>query len=336
VLRWVRRGIPSDETIVGLALVNRKRILVTGGAGFLGSHLCERLLADGHDVLCVDNFFTGTRDNILSLLDNKRFEFMRHDVTFPLYVEVDEIYNLACPASPNHYQHDPVQTTKTSVHGAINMLGLAKRLRARIFQASTSEVYGDPTVHPQTEDYRGHVNPIGPRACYDEGKRCAETLFFDYHRQHKLRIRVARIFNTYGPRMHIDDGRVVSNFIVQALRGGPITIFGDGNQTRAFCYVDDLIEGITRLMKTSDDITGPVNLGNPVEISIRELATRIIELTGSRSPLLTKPLPADDPMQRCPDISLATRLLDWRPTIALDQGLQRCIAYFDQVLRASA
>jgi UDP-glucuronate decarboxylase len=321
---------------VGLALVDRKRILVTGGAGFLGSHLCERLLADGHDVLCVDNFFTGTRDNILSLLDNKRFEFMRHDVTFPLYVEVDEIYNLACPASPNHYQHDPVQTTKTSVHGAINMLGLAKRLGARIFQASTSEVYGDPTVHPQTEDYRGHVNPIGPRACYDEGKRCAETLFFDYHRQHKLRIRVARIFNTYGPRMHIDDGRVVSNFIVQALRGGPITIFGDGSQTRAFCYVDDLIEGITRLMRTSDDITGPVNLGNPVEISIRELATRIIELTGSRSPLLTRPLPVDDPTQRCPDISLASRLLDWKPTIALDQGLQRCIAYFDQVLRASA
>ena len=336
MLRWVRRGIATDKTIVGLALVNRKRILVTGGAGFLGSHLCERLLADGHDVLCVDNFFTGTRDNILSLLDNKRFEFMRHDVTFPLYVEVDEIYNLACPASPNHYQHDPVQTTKTSVHGAINMLGLAKRLGARIFQASTSEVYGDPTVHPQTEDYRGHVNPIGPRACYDEGKRCAETLFFDYHRQHKLRIRVARIFNTYGPRMHIDDGRVVSNFIVQALRGGPITIFGDGNQTRAFCYVDDLVEGITRLMKTSDDITGPVNLGNPVEISIRELATRIIELTGSRSPLLTRPLPVDDPMQRCPDISLATRLLDWKPMIALDQGLQRCIAYFDQVLRASA
>ena len=336
MLRWARRGTATDKTIVGLALVDRKRILVTGGAGFLGSHLCERLLADGHDVLCVDNFFTGTRDNILSLLDNKRFEFMRHDVTFPLYVEVDEIYNLACPASPNHYQHDPVQTTKTSVHGAINMLGLAKRLGARIFQASTSEVYGDPTVHPQTEDYRGHVNPIGPRACYDEGKRCAETLFFDYHRQHKLRIRVARIFNTYGPRMHIDDGRVVSNFIVQALRGGPITIFGDGNQTRAFCYVDDLIEGITRLMKTSDDITGPVNLGNPVEISIRELATRIIELTGSRSPLLTRPLPVDDPMQRCPDISLATRLLDWRPTIALDQGLQRCIAYFDQVLRASA
>jgi UDP-glucuronate decarboxylase len=319
-----------------LALLNRKRILVTGGAGFLGSHLCERLLADGHDVLCVDNFFTGTRDNILSLLDNKRFEFMRHDVTFPLYVEVDEIYNLACPASPNHYQHDPVQTTKTSVHGAINMLGLAKRLGAKIFQASTSEVYGDPTVHPQTEDYRGHVNPIGPRACYDEGKRCAETLFFDYRRQHNLSIRVARIFNTYGTRMHIDDGRVVSNFIVQALRNEPITIYGDGSQTRAFCYVDDLIEGFIRLMQTSDDVTGPVNLGNPVEISILALATRIIELTGSRSPLLTEPLPEDDPMQRCPDISLARRLLDWEPKVALEQGLGECIAYFDNVLRATA
>jgi UDP-glucuronate decarboxylase len=317
-------------------LINRKRILVTGGAGFLGSHLCERLLADGHDVLCVDNFFTGTRDNIFALLDNKRFEFMRHDVTFPLYVEVDEIYNLACPASPNHYQHDPVQTTKTSVHGAINMLGLAKRLGARIFQASTSEVYGDPTVHPQTEDYRGHVNPIGPRACYDEGKRCAETLFFDYRRQHNLNIRVARIFNTYGPRMHIDDGRVVSNFIVQALRGEPITIYGDGRQTRAFCYVDDLIEGFVRLMQTSDDVTGPVNLGNPVEISILELARKVIELTGSGSPILSKPLPVDDPLQRCPDISLAERLLDWQPTVTLEQGLQRCIAYFDGVLRASA
>jgi UDP-glucuronate decarboxylase len=281
-------------------LINRKRILVTGGAGFLGSHLCERLLADGHDVLCVDNFFTGTRDNIFSLLDNKRFEFMRHDVTFPLYVEVDEIYNLACPASPNHYQHDPVQTTKTSVHGAINMLGLAKRLGAKIFQASTSEVYGDPTVHPQTEDYRGHVNPIGPRACYDEGKRCAETLFFDYRRQHNLSIRVARIFNTYGPRMHVDDGRVVSNFIVQALRNEPITIYGDGRQTRAFCYVDDLIEGFIRLMETPDDVTGPVNLGNPTEISILTLATKIIELTGSRSTILTQPLPVDDPLQRCP------------------------------------
>jgi len=317
-------------------LIDRKRILVTGGAGFLGSHLCERLLADGHDVLCVDNFFTGTRDNILSLLDHKRFEFMRHDVTFPLYVEVDEIYNLACPASPNHYQHDPVQTTKTSVHGAINMLGLAKRLGAKIFQASTSEVYGDPTVHPQTEDYRGHVNPIGPRACYDEGKRCAETLFFDYRRQHNLSIRVARIFNTYGTRMHIDDGRVVSNFVVQALRNEPITIYGDGSQTRAFCYVDDLIEGFIRLMQTSDEVTGPVNLGNPVEISIRALATKIIELTGSRSPLLTKPLPEDDPLQRCPDISLAKRLLDWEPKVPLEQGLGQCIAYFDNVLRATA
>jgi UDP-glucuronate decarboxylase len=317
-------------------VIKRKRILVTGGAGFLGSHLCERLLADGHDVLCVDNFFTGTRDNIHPLLDNKRFEFMRHDVTFPLYVEVDEIYNLACPASPNHYQHDPVQTTKTSVHGAINMLGLAKRLGVRIFQASTSEVYGDPSVHPQTEDYHGHVNPVGPRACYDEGKRCAETLFFDYHRQHNLRIRVARIFNTYGPRMHIDDGRVVSNFIVQALRNEPITIYGDGRQTRAFCYVDDLIEGVVRLMETSDDVTGPINLGNPTETSIRALATKIIELTRSRSPILTKPMPVDDPLQRCPDISLAKRLLDWEPTIALELGLERCITYFDNVLRASA
>jgi UDP-glucuronate decarboxylase len=317
-------------------LINRKQILVTGGAGFLGSHLCERLLADGHDVLCVDNFFTGTRENIISLLDNKRFEFMRHDVTFPLYVEVDEIYNLACPASPNHYQYDPVQTTKTSVHGAINVLGLAKRVGAKIFQASTSEVYGDPTVHPQTEDYRGHVNPIGPRACYDEGKRCAETLIFDYRRQHNLRIRVARIFNTYGPRMHIDDGRVVSNFIVQALRNEPITIYGDGSQTRAFCYVDDLIEGFIRLMQTPDDVTGPVNLGNPVEISILSLATKIIGLTGSRSPLLTKPLPEDDPLQRCPDISLAKRLLDWEPTIALELGLGKCITYFDSVLRATA
>jgi len=326
----------TDTTIERPALINKKRVLVTGGAGFLGSHLCERLLADGHDVLCVDNFFTGSRDNIFSLMDHRRFELMRHDVTFPLYVEVDEIYNLACPASPIHYQHDPVQTTKTSVHGAINMLGLAKRVGARIFQASTSEVYGDPTIHPQTEDYRGHVNPIGPRACYDEGKRCAETLFFDYRRQHNLPIRVARIFNTYGPRMHIDDGRVVSNFIVQALRGEPITIYGDGSQTRAFCYVDDLIEGIVRLMNTSDDVTGPVNLGNPTEISIRTLATRIIELTGSRSQILAQPLPADDPVQRCPDISLAKQLIDWTPAVGLEQGLQRCIAYFDQVLRASA
>jgi UDP-glucuronate decarboxylase len=314
-------------------LFDRKRILVTGGAGFLGSHLCERLLADGHDVLCVDNFFTGSRENIFALLGHKRFELMRHDVTFPLYVEVDEIFNLACPASPIHYQHDPVQTTKTSVHGAINMLGLAKRVGARIFQASTSEVYGDPTIHPQTEDYRGHVNPIGPRACYDEGKRCAETLFFDYYRQNNLRIRVARIFNTYGPRMHINDGRVVSNFIVQALRNEPITIYGDGSQTRAFCYVDDLIEGCVRLMNAPDEVTGPVNLGNPVEMSIRELATKVIELTGSRSQLLTKPLPVDDPLQRCPDISLAKRVLDWEPKVPLEQGLTRCIAYFDNLLR---
>jgi UDP-glucuronate decarboxylase len=314
-------------------LFDRKRILVTGGAGFLGSHLCERPLADGHDVLCVDNFFTGSRENVFALLDHKRFELMRHDVTFPLYVEVDEIFNLACPASPIHYQHDPVQTTKTSVHGAINMLGLAKRLGAKIFQASTSEVYGDPTIHPQTEDYRGHVNPIGPRACYDEGKRCAETLFFDYYRQHDLRIRVARIFNTYGPRMHINDGRVVSNFIVQALKNEPITIYGDGGQTRAFCYVDDLIEGCIRLMQAPNEVTGPVNLGNPVEISIRELATKVIELTGSRSQILTKPLPIDDPLQRCPDISLARKLLDWEPKVPLEQGLARCIAYFDDLLR---
>ena len=314
-------------------MFERKRILVTGGAGFLGSHLCERLLADGHDVLCVDNFFTGSRDNIFPLLDHKRFELMRHDVTFPLYVEVDEIFNLACPASPIHYQHDPVQTTKTSVHGAINMLGLAKRLGAKIFQASTSEVYGDPTIHPQTEDYRGHVNPIGPRACYDEGKRCAETLFFDYYRQNNLRIRVARIFNTYGPRMHINDGRVVSNFVVQALRNEPITLYGDGSQTRAFCYVDDLIEGCVRLMNAPDEVTGPVNLGNPVEMSIRELATKVIELTGSRSQLLTKPLPVDDPLQRCPDISLAKRVLDWEPKVPLEQGLTKCIAYFDNLLR---
>ena len=310
-----------------------KRILVTGGAGFLGSHLCERLLAAGNDVLCVDNYFTGSKRNLVNCLDNPRFELMRHDVTFPLYVEVDEIFNLACPASPIHYQHDPVQTTKTSVHGAINMLGLAKRLDAKIFQASTSEVYGDPTIHPQTEDYRGHVNPIGPRACYDEGKRCAETLFFDYYRQNNLRIRVARIFNTYGPRMHINDGRVVSNFIVQALKNEPITLYGDGSQTRAFCYVDDLIEGCVRLMNAPDEVTGPVNLGNPVEMSIRELATKVIALTGSRSQILTRPLPVDDPLQRCPDISLAKRLLDWEPKVPLDQGLTRCIAYFDDLLR---
>ncbi|MBM4409619.1 MAG: SDR family oxidoreductase, partial [Chloroflexi bacterium] len=296
----------------------RKRVLVTGGAGFLGSHLCERLLADGADVLCVDNFFTGNKDNIAGLLAHPHFELMRHDVTFPLYVEVDEIYNLACPASPIHYQFDPVQTTKTSVHGAINMLGLAKRTRAKIFQASTSEVYGDPSVHPQTEDYRGNVNPIGPRACYDEGKRCAETLFFDYHRQHGLNIRVARIFNTYGPRMHPNDGRVVSNFIVQALKGEPITLYGDGSQTRAFCYVDDLIEGFVRLMAADDAVTGPINLGNPQEFSIRKLAETVIRLTGSRSRLERRPLPEDDPVQRCPDIGFAKRTLGWQPTVALE------------------
>jgi UDP-glucuronate decarboxylase len=314
----------------------RKRILVTGGAGFLGSHLCERLLAAGHDVLCVDNYFTGTKDNIEHLMGNPHFELVRHDVTFPLYVEVDEIYNLACPASPVHYQHDPVQTTKTSVHGAINMLGLAKRLNARIFQASTSEVYGDPHVHPQTEDYRGNVNPIGPRACYDEGKRCAETLFFDYHRQNALRIKVARIFNTYGPRMHPNDGRVVSNFIVQALKGEPISIFGAGSQTRSFCYVDDLIEGFIRLMASPDAVTGPVNLGNPGEFTIKQLAEMVIELTNSRSTLVYKPLPVDDPLQRRPDIGLAQSLLDWQPTIPLRQGLERTIAYFDALLRRTA
>jgi UDP-glucuronate decarboxylase len=305
-----------------------KRILVTGGAGFLGSHLCERLLAGGDDVLCVDNFFTGTKKNVEHLLGNPRFELMRHDITFPLYVEVDEIYNLACPASPVHYQYDPVQTTKTSVHGAINMLGLAKRVKARILQASTSEVYGDPAVHPQPEGYWGHVNPIGPRSCYDEGKRCAETLFFDYHRQHKLRIKVARIFNTYGPRMHPNDGRVVSNFIVQALRGEPITIFGDGRQTRSFCYVDDLIGGLIRLMATDDGFTGPVNLGNPGEFSMLELAQKVLMLTGSRSELIHKPLPVDDPMQRRPDIQLAHSVLGWEPVTGLDQGLAKTIAFF--------
>ena len=312
-----------------------KRILVTGGAGFLGSHLCERLLAEGNDVLCVDNYFTGTKQNLLACLDNPRFELKRHDMTFPLYVEVDEIYNLACPASPIHYQHDPVQTTKTSVHGAINMLGLAKRLRCRILQASTSEVYGDPAVHPQPETYRGNVNPIGPRACYDEGKRCAETLFFDYFRQHQLKIRVARIFNTYGPRMHPHDGRVVSNFIVQALQGAPITLYGDGSQTRAFCFVDDLIEGFLRLMATADHVTGPVNLGNPQETSVAELAEMVIALIGSRSPIIRLPLPVDDPVQRCPDITLATTLLAWRPTTALADGLTRTIAYFDKLLSKS-
>jgi UDP-glucuronate decarboxylase len=311
----------------------RKRVLVTGGAGFLGSHLCERLLVLGNDVLCLDNFFTGTKDNVLALLDNRHFELMRHDVTFPLYVEVDEIYNLACPASPIHYQHDPVQTTKTSVHGAINMLGLAKRVKAKVFQASTSEVYGDPSVHPQTEDYRGNVNPIGPRACYDEGKRCAETLFFDYHRQHKMRIKVARIFNTYGPRMHPNDGRVVSNFIVQALRGNPITIFGEGLQTRSFCYVDDLIEGFIRLMATGNEVTGPVNLGNPGEFTIRQLAELVLAETASKSKLVFKPLPQDDPLQRQPDITVAKRLLDWQPTVPLKDGIRRTIAYFDDLLR---
>ncbi|MDR3522034.1 MAG: SDR family oxidoreductase [Acidocella sp.] len=311
----------------------KKRILVTGGAGFLGSHLCEKLLAAGHNVLAVDNYFTGRRDNVAHLLDHSSFEIMRHDVTFPLYVEVDEIYNLACPASPVHYQFDPVQTTKVSVVGAINMLGLAKRVKAKVFQASTSEVYGDPTVHPQTEDYRGSVNPIGPRACYDEGKRCAETLFFDYRRQHNLRIKVARIFNTYGPRMHPNDGRVVSNFIVQALRGQDITIFGDGMQTRAFCYVDDLIEGFVRLMATGDDITGPINLGNPVELPMLQLAERVIGLTGAKSKLVFRPLPVDDPMQRCPDIAKAKELLGWEPVVGLDEGLGKTIAYFDELFK---
>jgi UDP-glucuronate decarboxylase len=305
-----------------------KRVLVTGGAGFLGSHLCERLLADGSEVICVDNFFTGTKNNIAHLAPNPRFELLRHDVTFPLFVEVDEIYNLACPASPVHYQHDPVQTTKTSVHGAINMLGLAKRLRCKILQASTSEVYGDPEVHPQSESYWGRVNPIGPRSCYDEGKRCAETLFFDYHRQHKLRIKVARIFNTYGPRMHPNDGRVVSNFIVQALSGRPITVFGEGRQTRSFCYVDDLIDGLVRLMNSPDDVTGPVNIGNPGEFTIRELAEKVIGMTGTGSTLVFEKLPADDPKQRRPDIDLAKKALGWKPTVQLDEGLQRTIAYF--------
>ena len=309
----------------------RKRVLVTGGAGFLGSHLCNRLLSDGSEVLCVDNFFTGTRGNILHLLDNPYFEMMRHDITFPLYVEVDEIYNLACPASPVHYQFDPVQTTKTSVHGAINMLGLAKRTGAKILQASTSEVYGDPEVHPQPENYNGNVNAIGRRGCYDEGKRCAETLFFDYHRQHGLNICIARIFNTYGPHMHPNDGRVVSNFIVQALSGAPVTIYGDGSQTRSFCYVDDLIDGLVRLMNATDNITGPVNLGNSAEFSIRELAESIIALTGAKSKITTKPLPEDDPMQRCPDISLAAKTLDWNPLVSLHDGLKKTIAYFESI-----
>ena len=310
----------------------RKRILVTGGAGFVGSHLCGRLIEDGHDVLCVDKFFTGSRDNILDLIDAPHFELMRHDVTFPIYVEVDEIYNLACPASPVHYQYDPVQTTKTSVHGAINMLGLAKRTKAKILQASTSEVYGDPEVHPQTEDYWGNVNPIGPRGCYDEGKRCAETLFFDYHRQYGVNIRVARIFNTYGPRMHPDDGRVVSNFIVQALRGKPLTIYGDGSQTRSFCYVSDLVEGLVRLMDAPKEVTGPVNLGNPREMTIRELAEQVIQMTGAKSKLEQKPLPGDDPTQRCPDIGLAKKQLGWEPAVALEEGLEKTIQYFKETL----
>lgn len=309
-------------------IANRKRILVTGGAGFLGSHLCDRLLADGHDVLCADNFYSGARDNVTHLLAHPHFELMRHDVTFPLYVEVDEIYNLACPASPIHYQRDPVQTTKTSVHGAINMLGLAKRTKARILQASTSEVYGDPEVHPQVEGYWGHVNPIGIRSCYDEGKRCAETLFFDYHRQHGVDIKVVRIFNTYGPRMHPNDGRVVSNFIVQALRGEDITLYGDGSQTRSFCYVDDLIEAFVRMMATPAGFVGPVNIGNPSEFTIRELAETVLRLVGGPSKLVFKPLPSDDPQQRRPDIGLARQHLGWEPRIALEHGLQRTIDYF--------
>lgn len=306
----------------------RKRIIVTGGAGFVGSHLCEKLLGLGHDVLCLDNYFTGSKDNIIQLLNNPHFELLRHDVTFPLYVEVDEIYNLACPASPIHYQHDPVQTTKTSVHGAINMLGLAKRVKAKILQASTSEVYGDPSVHPQTEDYWGNVNPIGVRSCYDEGKRCAETLFFDYWRQHKLRIKVARIFNTYGPKMHPNDGRVVSNFIVQALKGDDITIYGDGQQTRSFCYIDNLVDGLIKLMDSGDEVTGPVNLGNPNEFTIKELAEKVIEMTGSKSKINYLPLPQDDPQQRKPDISLAKDALGWEPDIQLQSGLVKTIEYF--------
>ena len=314
----------------------RKRILVTGGAGFVGSHLCEALIAAGHEVLCADNFFTGNKANIERLLDHPYFELIRHDVTFPLYVEVDEIYNLACPASPIHYQHDPVQTIKTSVHGAINMLGLAKRLKARILQASTSEVYGDPNVHPQPEEYWGNVNPIGPRSCYDEGKRCAETLFFDYHRQYRLDIKVARIFNTYGPRMHPNDGRVVSNFIVQALRGDPITIYGDGKQTRSFCFVSDLVEGLRRLMDSPDEITGPINLGNPGEFTMMELAEAVIRLTGSTSRPVFRPAPVDDPRQRQPDITKARGKLGWEPTVALEQGLIQTIAYFDKLLSKRA
>lgn len=314
-------------------LTTSKRILVTGGAGFIGSHLCDLLLREGHEILCVDNFFTGRRNNIQHVLDHKRFEFLRHDVTFPLYVEVDQIYNLACPASPVHYQFDPVQTTKTSVLGAVNMLGLAKRLKKPILQASTSEIYGDPTLHPQPESYWGNVNPIGPRSCYDEGKRCAETLFFDYHRQHKLEIKVVRIFNTYGPRMHPQDGRVVSNFIVQALRGEDITLYGDGLQTRSFCYVDDLVVGLVGMMTTSSDVTGPINLGNPKEFTMRQLAELVLELTGSKSKIVHKPLPQDDPKQRQPNIDVAKRVLAWEPNVQLEQGLVKTIEYFDELLK---
>jgi UDP-glucuronate decarboxylase len=312
----------------------RKRVLVTGGAGFLGSHLCDRLIEEKCDVLCVDNFYTGSKLNIEHLLGNTYFELVRHDITFPLYLEVDEIYNLACPASPIHYQEDPVQTTKVNVHGSINMLGMAKRIKAKILQASTSEVYGNPTVHPQPETYFGNVNCKGPRSCYDEGKRCAETLFFDYYRQHKLKIKVARIFNTYGPRMHLNDGRVVSNFIVQALKKKPLTIYGDGTQTRSFCYVDDLIEGLIRLMNTADDVTGPVNLGKPGEFKILELAEKIIDLTNSRSEIIFKSLPVDDPMQRKPDITLAREILEWEPEVVLEEGLKKTIAYFEELLRS--
>ena len=317
-------------------LSQQRRVLVTGGAGFIGSHLCDRLIAAGHEVLCVDNFYTGSRRNIRHLLGNPAFELIRHDITFPLYVEVDEIYNLACPASPIHYQRDPIQTTKTSVAGAINMLGLAKRLRIPILQASTSEVYGDPAVHPQTESYWGHVNPIGPRSCYDEGKRCAETLFFDYHRQLGLHIKVARIFNTYGPRMHPDDGRVVSNFIVQAIQGRPVTIYGDGNQTRSFCYVDDTVDALVRLMATGDDVTGPVNIGNPAEISVRNLAELVVERSGAEAAIDQRPLPEDDPKQRQPDISQARRLLGWEPKVPLEEGLGRTIGYFRELTNAPA
>lgn len=315
--------------------LSRKRVLVTGGAGFLGSHLCERLLVEENDVLCVDNFFTGSKDNVRHLLSNGKFELIRHDVTFPLYVEVDEVYNLACPASPIHYQHDPVQTTKTSVHGAINMLGLAKRVGAKIMQASTSEVYGDPAVHPQTEEYWGNVNPIGIRSCYDEGKRCAETLFFDYYRQHAVRIKVARIFNTYGPRMHPNDGRVVSNFIIQALQGSPITIYGDGTQTRSFCYVDDMVEAFLSLMATRDDVVGPINLGNPGEFTMLQLAETVIDICNSKSAIVFKPLPEDDPKQRRPDISKAEKILDWKPKVPLREGLTRTVSYFDRLIRGS-